>query len=111
MILNQLEDVAVHDERENTQQKDEANLDESLFHGDAQIPTESPFNRQHEEVAAVEDRNRKEIQKAKISEIEVDVTDLEGAWAAADVVEGGCFTWQTHAADGISAERGILQSH
>src|SRR6202453_5202954 len=29
----------------------------------------------------------KEIQKAKISEIEVDITDLEGAWAAADVVD------------------------
>jgi DNA-directed RNA polymerase subunit beta len=29
----------------------------------------------------------KEIQKAKITEIEVDVTDLEGAWAAADVVD------------------------
>ena len=29
----------------------------------------------------------KDIQKAKISEIEVDVTDLEGAWAAADVVD------------------------
>src|SRR5260370_28237371 len=29
----------------------------------------------------------KEIQKTKISEIEVDVTDLEGAWAAADVVD------------------------
>ena len=29
----------------------------------------------------------KEIQKAKIAEIEVDVTDLEGAWAAADVVD------------------------
>src|SRR6201987_5861003 len=29
----------------------------------------------------------KEIQKAKISEIEVDVTDLEGAWVAGDVVD------------------------
>ena len=29
----------------------------------------------------------KEIQKAKISEIEVDVSDLEGAWAASDVVD------------------------
>ena len=29
----------------------------------------------------------KDIQKAKISEIEVDVSDLEGAWAAADVVD------------------------
>src|SRR3981081_2727605 len=29
----------------------------------------------------------KEIQKAKISEIEVDVSDLEGAWAAADIVD------------------------
>src|SRR6185369_12527310 len=29
----------------------------------------------------------KEIQKAKISEIEVDISDLEGAWAAADVVD------------------------
>src|SRR5438045_1835361 len=28
----------------------------------------------------------KEIQKAKISEIEVDVSDLEGAWAAGDIV-------------------------
>jgi DNA-directed RNA polymerase subunit beta len=29
----------------------------------------------------------KEIQKAKISEIEVDMTDLEGAWAAGDIVD------------------------
>src|SRR5580704_17674319 len=29
----------------------------------------------------------KEIQKAKISEIEVDISDLEGAWVAADVVD------------------------
>src|SRR5437763_8263535 len=29
----------------------------------------------------------KEIQKAKISEIEIDITDLEGAWAASDVVD------------------------
>src|SRR5215475_10525726 len=29
----------------------------------------------------------KEIQKAKVSEIEVDVTDLEGAWVASDVVD------------------------
>ncbi|HMD15512.1 MAG TPA: DNA-directed RNA polymerase subunit beta [Terriglobales bacterium] len=29
----------------------------------------------------------KEIQKAKISEIEVDMTDLEGAWAASDIVD------------------------
>jgi DNA-directed RNA polymerase subunit beta len=29
----------------------------------------------------------KEIQKAKISEIEVDTTDLEGAWAASDIVD------------------------
>jgi DNA-directed RNA polymerase subunit beta len=29
----------------------------------------------------------KEIQKAKVSEIEVDVTDLEGAWSASDIVD------------------------
>src|SRR5499425_1315848 len=29
----------------------------------------------------------KDIQKAKISEIEVDVTDLEGAWSAGDIVD------------------------
>jgi DNA-directed RNA polymerase subunit beta len=29
----------------------------------------------------------KEIQKAKITEIEVDATDLEGAWAASDIVD------------------------
>src|SRR5437899_4700856 len=29
----------------------------------------------------------KEIQKAKITEIEVDITDLEGAWTAGDVVD------------------------
>src|ERR1700741_4178686 len=29
----------------------------------------------------------KDIQKAKVSEIEVDVTDLEGAWVASDVVD------------------------
>src|SRR5277367_223034 len=29
----------------------------------------------------------KEIQKAKISEIEIDMTDIEGAWAAGDIVD------------------------
>ncbi len=29
----------------------------------------------------------KDIQKAKISEIEIDMTDLEGAWAASDIVD------------------------
>src|SRR5438445_6412127 len=29
----------------------------------------------------------KDIQKAKVSEIEVDITDLEGAWVAGDVVD------------------------
>jgi DNA-directed RNA polymerase subunit beta len=29
----------------------------------------------------------KEIQKAKITEIEIDMTDLEGAWAASDIVD------------------------
>jgi DNA-directed RNA polymerase subunit beta len=29
----------------------------------------------------------KEIQKAKITEIEIDISDLEGAWAAADIVD------------------------
>jgi len=29
----------------------------------------------------------KEIQKAKINEIEIDMTDLEGAWAASDIVD------------------------
>src|SRR5205823_9633133 len=29
----------------------------------------------------------KDIQKAKISEIEIDVSDLEGAWVASDVVD------------------------
>jgi DNA-directed RNA polymerase subunit beta len=29
----------------------------------------------------------KEIQKAKVSEIEIDMTDLEGAWAAGDIVD------------------------
>jgi DNA-directed RNA polymerase subunit beta len=29
----------------------------------------------------------KEIQKAKVSEIEVDVSDLEGAWSASDIVD------------------------
>ena len=29
----------------------------------------------------------KEIQKAKVSEIEIDMTDLEGAWAASDIVD------------------------
>ena len=29
----------------------------------------------------------KDIQKAKVSEIEVDITDLEGAWTAGDIVD------------------------
>jgi len=29
----------------------------------------------------------KDIQKAKITEIEVDTTDLEGAWSASDIVD------------------------
>src|SRR5271156_4901606 len=67
--LNELEDVAVHQERENTQQKDQTNLNESFFYRKTQIPAQGPFDRQHQKVATVEDRNREQIDN---SEIEAD---------------------------------------
>ena len=45
--LNQLEDVAVHHKGKNSQQKDQANLNEPFFYGDAQIAAKSSFDRQH----------------------------------------------------------------
>src|SRR5579883_430197 len=48
-------------------------------------------NRSGEEIAhsgrKINAQILKEIQKAKVTEIEVDVTDLEGAWVASDVVD------------------------
>src|SRR5499425_317472 len=47
----------------------------------------------------------KEIQKAKISEIEVDVSDLEGAWAAGDIVDTTSGEVMLEATSEITAEK------
>ena len=44
MALNQLEDVAVHYECEDAQQKDQAHLHEAFLHGDAQIAPQRSFD-------------------------------------------------------------------
>ena len=54
MSLDHSQNVVIHYQDKKTEQKDEANLDESLFEGHAQIPAQQPFDRQHQQVAAIQ---------------------------------------------------------
>src|SRR5690348_8686276 len=60
------DDVVVHHEAEDSEQKHEADLDEALLHGEAEVAAERAFDGEHEDVAAVEYRDGKEIQDAEI---------------------------------------------
>jgi len=66
VALNQLEDVAVHHECEDAKQKHQAHLYEPLFYGDAQIATQRSFDEKHQNVAAVQNWYRQQIQQAEI---------------------------------------------
>src|SRR5579864_7193638 len=66
MMLNELQNIAVHDESKNAQKEDEANLNEAFLHRNAEIAAECTFDCQHQYVAAVENRNGKQVQQTEI---------------------------------------------
>jgi len=61
--LEEFQYVAIHHEREETEQENQADLNEALLHGDAQIAANQPFDRQHQDVAAVQNRNGEKIEQ------------------------------------------------
>src|ERR1700720_78964 len=66
MMLNELQNIAVHDKSKNAQKEDEANLNEAFLHSNAEISAEYAFDREHQYMAAVENRNRKQVQQTEI---------------------------------------------
>ena len=53
MMLNELQNIAVHNESKNAQKEDEANLNEAFLHRNAEIAAEYAFDREHQNVATV----------------------------------------------------------
>jgi hypothetical protein len=66
VALDYFEDVAVHDEAEDGQEEDQADLDEALFHGDAEIAAEGAFDGEEQDVAAIEDWNWEKVEQAEV---------------------------------------------
>src|SRR6266481_2036421 len=66
MMLNELQNIAVHNKSKNAQEEDETNLHETFFNRDAEIPADRAFDCEHQYVPAVENRNRKQVQQTEI---------------------------------------------
>src|SRR6202171_4098446 len=58
--------VIVHNVREEDQQEHEADLHEALLEGQAEIAAADPFQREQKDVAAIKDRDGKQIQDAQV---------------------------------------------
>src|ERR1700757_1545033 len=65
-MLNELQNIAVHNKSKDAQEEDEANLHETFFYRNAEIPADRAFDCEHQYVAAVENRNRKQVQQTEI---------------------------------------------
>src|SRR5579875_867761 len=69
-VTNETVNVTIKSQGDQTEQENQSDLDEALLDGDAQIATETAFDSEHENVAAIENRNREQIED---TEIEADV--------------------------------------
>src|SRR5438477_408620 len=63
---NQTNDVIVHDVSEQQQKKHKSYLNEALLNDHAQVAAQQTFNRQQQNLPAIENRNRQQIQNSKI---------------------------------------------
>src|SRR5690348_10446351 len=66
MNREQAHDVVVHDVGEQDQEKDEADLDEALFERQAEIAAANAFHGEQQNVSAIENRNRQQVEDAQI---------------------------------------------
>src|SRR5246127_323549 len=66
VMLNELQNIAVHNKSKDAQEEDEANLHETFFYRDAEIPADRAFDCEHQHVAAVENWNGKKVQQTEI---------------------------------------------
>src|SRR6185437_1090992 len=64
--LKDSQDVAIHHQREEAQNKDEAHLNEALLERDAQIPAQRSFDCQQQHVSAVKNWDWQKIEQAKV---------------------------------------------
>ncbi len=65
-MRNQPQNVIVHNDREDQQQEHHADGDEALLHAQAQVTPDRSFDEEHQDVAAIERRNRQEIQHGQV---------------------------------------------
>src|ERR1700756_2603961 len=66
MNRNQSDDVIVHDVGKEQQKEHEADLNEAFFHRHAQITAHQAFDTQQQDLAAIENRNRQQIENAQV---------------------------------------------
>jgi hypothetical protein len=66
MGLDHPQNVAIHYEGKESQEKNQPHLNESLLECDAEVAAKQAFNREHEDVAAVEDRDWQEVEQTEI---------------------------------------------
>ena len=65
-MLNELQNIAVHNKSKNAQKEYEANLDKAFLHRDAKIPADRALDCEHQYVAAIQNRNREQVQQTEI---------------------------------------------
>ena len=65
-MLEKAQNVIVHDESEDDQDEDESDLDETFFSLDAEIVAQRAFYREHGDVAAIKNREWKQVDDGEI---------------------------------------------
>ena len=58
--------IVVHDVGDKSEKEDQADLDEALLESEAEVATANAFKSEQENVATIEDGDRKKIQNAQV---------------------------------------------
>src|SRR6202142_590064 len=66
VALNELQNVAIHNEGEDSEKEYQAHLDKALLEGNAQVAPQDSFDGQKKHVSTVQDRNWKQIEEAQV---------------------------------------------
>src|SRR5712692_9150613 len=66
MSRKQPHDVIVHNVGKEYQEEDEADLHEALFEGQAEVTATDPFHGKEQDITAIEDRNRQQVEDAEV---------------------------------------------
>src|SRR5580692_3773060 len=65
-MLEKAQNVIVHDESKDDQDEDESNLDKALLGLDAEVVAQRAFNGEHGDVAAIQNREREQVDDGEI---------------------------------------------